>query len=100
MADPAEQLYDAFCNEDYDEVNELINRHGGFNKVVNEYGYTALHFAAYKGDVPVLQKIWKMKTQPPIGLRTNDGSTALHLGNMGCIVSKGGKQNSDDSIEI
>lgn len=94
MSDPSKGLYHALRDGDDKKVADLIKSHDGdVTKVVNEYGYTALHFAAFKGDVPVLQKIWKMKTQPPIGLRTNDGSTALHLGNMGCIVSKGGKQN-------
>ena len=97
MFDPSKELYHALRDGDDKKVADLIESHGNgagdVTKVVNEYGYTALHFAAYKGDVPVLQKIWNMKTQPPIGLRTNDGSTALHLGNMGCIVSKGGKQN-------
>ena len=94
MFDPSKELYHALRDGDDKKVADLIKSHDGdVTKVVNEYGYTALHFAAYKGDVPVLQKIWKMKKQSPIGLRTNDGSTALHLGNMGCIVSKGGKQN-------
>ena len=94
MSDPSKGLYHALRDGDDKKVADLIKSHDGdVTKVVNEYGYTALHFAAFKGDVPVLQKIWKMKTQPPIGLRTNDGSTALHLGNMGYIVSQGGKQN-------
>ena len=93
MSDPSRELYHALRDGDDTKVADIIESHGDFTKVVNEYGYTALHFAAYKGDVPALQKIWKMKTQPLIGLKTNDGSTALHLGNMGCIVSKRGKQN-------
>ena len=93
MSDPSRELYHALRDGDDKKVADLIESHGDFTKVVNEYGYTALHFAAYKGDVPALQKIWKMKTQPLIGQKTNDGSTALHLGNMDCIVFRGGKQN-------
>ena len=93
MSDPSRELYHALRDGDDTKVAEITNSYGEFTKVVNEYGYTALHFAAYKGDVPTLQKIWKMKTQPLIGQKTNDGSTALHLGNMGCLVSKEGKQN-------
>ena len=77
MPGPAYQLYDAFCNEDYDEVNELINRHGGFNKVVNEYGWTAIHLAARNGQVPILQKIWKM-FKPDIDQKNNYGDIPLH----------------------
>jgi hypothetical protein len=78
MPNPAYQLFVAFRNEDYDEVNELINRHGGFNKVVNENGSTAIHLAANNGQVPILQKIWKM-FRPDIDQKNNSGDTPLQI---------------------
>ena len=92
MPIPPIQLYDALKNGDNTKVDDLINSHGGFTKVVNEYGSTALHVAAIEGNLPLLQTIWK-KWKPPIEQKTNDGLTALHDGNMGCRVSKGGIQN-------
>ena len=81
MPSPEEQLYTAFCNEDYDKVNELINRHGGFNKVVSKLGNTALHEAAVNGQVPILQKIWKM-LKPDIDQKNNYGYTPLDIASL------------------
>ena len=92
MSDPSRELYHALRDGDDTKVADLIESHGDFTKVVNEGGLTALHLAAYQGNVPVLQTIWK-KWKPPIGQKTNGGQTALHYGNMGCRVSKGGMQN-------
>ena len=89
---PPRDLYLALENGDTTKVDDLINSHGGFTKVVNQYGHTAIHVAAKEGNLPVLQTIWK-KWKPPIGQKTNNGFTALHYGNMGCRVSKGGIQN-------
>ena len=85
-------LYYALEKGDNQKVDDLIESHGGFTKVVNIYGYTAFHVAARQGNIPILQTIWK-KWKPPIGQKDNDGWTALHDGNMGCRVSKGGIQN-------
>ena len=85
-------LYYALENGDNPKVDDLINSHGGFTEVVDRDGKTATHIAAGAGNVPVLQTIWK-KWKPPIGQKDNDGWTALHDGNMGCRVSKGGRQN-------
>ena len=92
MEGPPWDLCEALTKGDITTVDDLIESHGGFTKVVDENGFTALHIAAGKGDVPVLQIIWK-KWKPPIGQKTNRGWTALHTGNMGCRVSKGGIQN-------
>ena len=89
---PPVDLYRALENGATTKVDDLINSHGGFTKVVNEHGETAIHIAAIEGDVPVLQTIWK-KWKPPIVQKANNGWTALHYGNMGCRVSKGGMQN-------
>ena len=76
------QLYDALRLKDDDEVNELINRHGGVNKVVvDAHGWTALHHAVgirSGREIPILQKIWKMM-KPDIDQKTNKGNTPLHL---------------------
>ena len=93
MSDPSRELYHALRDGDDTKVADLIESHGDFTKVVNEYGYTALGVADCGGDAPARQKLWQMKTQPLSGQKTNDGSTALHLGNMDCIVFRGGKQN-------
>ena len=92
MFGPAWDLYCALGKGDTTKVDDLINSHGGFTKVVDEDGWTALHWAARYGNIPVLQTIWK-KWRPPIGQKSEYGSTALHIGNMGCRVSKGGMQN-------
>ena len=92
MSGPSWDLCRALKNGDTTKVDDLIDSHGGFTKVANEYGSTALHVAAMKGNIPILQTIWK-KWKPPIGQKDNDGWTALHAGNMGCRVSKGGIQN-------
>jgi ankyrin repeat protein len=85
-------LYRALEKGDNPKVDDLINSHGGFTKVVNDNGSTAIHIAARQGNIPVLQTIWK-KWKPPIGQKMNNGWTPLHAGNMGCKVSKGGIQN-------
>ena len=77
MYRPAWQLHNALCRGDNRFVNEVINRHGGFNKVVDEDGFTALHFAARSGEVEILQKIWKM-FKPDINQKDEDGNTPLH----------------------
>ena len=92
MSDPSRELYHALRDGDDTKVADLIESHGDFTKVVNEYGSTALHVAAIEGNLPLLQTIWK-KWKPPIGQKDNDGRSALHYGNMGCRVSKGGIQN-------
>ena len=89
---PSEDLYLALENGDTTKVDDLINSHGGFTKVVNVDGLTAIHIAAYEGNIPLLQTIWKI-WKPPIGQKDNNGYTALHIGNMGCRVSKGEIQN-------
>ena len=76
MSEPGEQLYYALKG-DNNKVNELINRHGGFNKVLDEDGYTALHWAAAYRDIPILQKIWKMM-KPDIDQKNDSGNTPLH----------------------
>ena len=86
------QLFEALRDGKNTRVAEIIKEHGDFTKVVDGSGWTAIHFAAMEGNVPVLQTIWK-KWKPPIGQKDKDGWTALHLGNMGCRVSKGGIQN-------
>ena len=92
MSNPAKDLHRALEKGENTKVDDLIESHGGFTKVVDEDGWTALHWAARYGNIPVLQTIWK-KWKPPIGQKDNDGWTALHDGNMGCRVSKGGRQN-------
>ena len=103
MADPAKQLYNAFRDEDYDEVNELINRHGGFNKVVDENGWTALHEAAGDGRVPILQNIWKM-TKPDIDQKDNNRDTPLHsasyFGNLPSVQWLVGHGSDPQAINI
>ena len=92
MEGPSLDLYRALKNGNTPKVDDLIESHRGFTKVVDENGQTALHIAAAYGNIPLLQTIWK-KWKPPIGQKANYGSTALHLGNMCCRVSKGGIQN-------
>ena len=92
MSNPAKDLHRALEKGENTKVDDLIESHGGFTKVVDEDGWTALHWAARYGNIPVLQTIWK-KWKPPIGQKSKLGSTALHIGNMGCRVSKGGMQN-------
>ena len=85
-------LYRALEKGDNPKVDDLINSHGGFTKVVNDNGSTAIHIAAMNGDEALLKTIWK-KWKPPIGQKDKYERTALHIGNMGCRVSKGGIQN-------
>ena len=93
MSGRPEDLCIALTKGEHTTVNDLIESHGGFTKVVNEIpGLTNVHLAASGGNIPVLQTIWK-KWKPPIGQKDKDGATALHWGNMGCRVSKGGMQN-------
>ena len=92
MEGPPWDLYRALQKGDNTKVDDLIERHGDFAKVVDNRGWTAIHWAAKDKNVSVLQTIWK-KWKPPIGQKTNNGFTALHYGNMGCRVSKGGIQN-------
>ena len=77
MPDPRE-LIRALKADDNKRIAEIIEEHDDFSKVVDEDGWTATHWAAMKGDVQVLQKIWRMRPQPPIGQKTNSGLTALH----------------------
>ena len=91
MATPPRELCTAIENRDTTKVDDLINRYGGFTKVVED-GETAIHIAAMRGNLALLKTIWK-KWKPPIGQKDKYGRTALHLGNMGCRVSKGGMQN-------
>ena len=72
------QLYNALKADDNKRIAEIIYEHGFFSEVVNGIGWTATHYAARDGDVQVLQKIWRMRPQPPIGQKKNDGRTALH----------------------
>ena len=92
MSGRPEDLCIALTKGEHTTVNDLIESHGGFTKVVDDNGNTVVHVAAMNGNIPVLETIWK-KWKPPIGQKTNDGWTALHIGNMGCRVSKGGIQN-------
>ena len=92
MPVPPRDLFNALENGDTTKEDDLINSHGGFTKVVDQFGFTAIHTAAMYGNIPMLQTIWK-KWKPPIGQKDNKGWTALNYGNMGCRVSKGGMQN-------
>ena len=92
MSGPPEELCTALENREHTKVDDLIGIYGGFTNVVDKYGRTAFHIAAGVGDLALLKTIWN-KWKPPIGQKTNDGRTALHWGNMGCRVSKGGIQN-------
>ena len=92
MSDTSWDLYRALKFGENTKADDLIDSHGGFTKVVDEDGWTALHWAARYGNIPVLQTILN-KWKPPIGQKNNKGYTALHIGNMGCRVSKGGMQN-------
>jgi len=78
MSDPTQQLCEALRDGHNSKVHELINRHGGFNKVVDKYGDTALHKAAMSRQVTILQKIWKMM-KPDINHKNNYGYTAQHI---------------------
>ena len=78
MSGPPEELFRALKADDNKRIAEIIEEHDDFSKVVDEYGQTATHIAAMFGDVQVLQKIWRMRPQPPIGQKTNSGETALH----------------------
>ena len=78
MAPPPYELFNALKADENQRIAEIINEHDDFSKVVDENGWTAIHWAAMKGDVQVLQKIWRMRPQPPIGQKKNDGRTALH----------------------
>ena len=73
------ELYKALEADDNKRIAEIIEEHDDFSKVVNENGLTATHIAAKEGDIQVLQKIWRMRPQPPIGQKRNDGQTALHI---------------------
>ena len=55
MENGALDLFDALKDEDNNIVNELINRHGDFNKVLDKYGQTALHLAAKSTPIPYLK---------------------------------------------
>ena len=79
MSGPSWDLYHALEADKNTKVAEIINEHDDFSKVVDEYGWTAIHYAALNGNVKVLQKIWRMRPQPPIGQKNNYGQTALHL---------------------
>ena len=79
MPSPPRELYYALEADDNKRIAEIIEEHDDFSKVVDEDGNTAIHIAAWKGDVKVLQKIWRMRPQPPIGQKMNDGQTALHI---------------------
>ena len=79
MPGPPEELFRALVADDNKRIAEIIEEHGDFSKVVDGGGWTATHIAAREGDVKVLQKIWRMRPQPPIGQKNNFGKTALHF---------------------
>ena len=79
MTTPPRELIRALEADDNKRIDEIIEEHGDFSKVVDENGWTAIHFAALDGNIEVLQKIWRMRPQPPIGQKDNYGQTALHI---------------------
>ena len=70
------QLYKALRDGENQKADEMIKQNNGFNNVMdynigefypsgakkNPELKTALHHAAINGDVQVLEKIWKLKT--------------------------------------
>ena len=78
MTTPPRELIRALEADDNKRIDEIIKEHGDVSKVVNGDGWTATHIAAMRGNIEVLQKIWRMRPQPPIGQKKNDGRTALH----------------------
>ena len=75
-------LYDAICDgKDEDEVNLIIEKYGGgsFINVINDYGWTGFHTAAFFGNVTVLKKMMTMGSLKEIDKKDRYGKTALLL---------------------